>query len=192
MESSPALIPQQTMNFLDLPPELRNQIYETLFTCDTGILNPIRQYVGIPPLCDCEGKALFDVSRQVHSESQPIFLRRHEIHILLAKERRERVRAWFAALTEASIHAIRRMEVKTFAGEPDDATPKVFKVDLDGEPCVSSFDSRVAWAREMGVKYRSSTQKKLEAWTRTLAVVDRRRVLTREAVWEVFENVGWF
>ncbi|KAF2485684.1 hypothetical protein BDY17DRAFT_322506 [Neohortaea acidophila] len=105
---------EQSLNFFDLPPELRNKIYEFAFPCrERAAYNPVTHYRRIEP-CRCFAQPLMRVSRQMRSESVSLHYSLHEFHFSLFPPTKPILLSWLDTIARASISHIRRFVVKRY------------------------------------------------------------------------------
>lgn len=171
--------------FFNLPPEIRNKIYELAFTCHRRkAYNPVLHYRQIQP-CGCFAQPLMRVSRQMRSETVSLHYNTHEFHFVLYSPNKAVLLSWLDNVARDSVPCIRRFVIKRYVegqilylGE----RIKTITIDLNGEQ--SETEIRVA-GNQMDLPG------DVHQLLCDLPCSDGRQELSREKLLEMFDAVGW-
>lgn len=126
-------------------------------------------------------RALFRVSRQIRNEAQAVFFGNHQVHFTLLPSRERFIRAWTEFQDESAIAAIRKVSLSTFKGR---TWAEWFVIDLSQDPPTVDARTKNKWKE-------SRRQPILDILLR-LTRVEGKSVLTKTALWEILNAVGWY
>lgn len=170
--------------FFDLPPEIRNRVYELVFPCrDRTAYNPVLHFRKIEP-CRCFEQPLMRVSKQVRAESVSLHYSIHEFHFVLFPPNKTVLLSWLDNVARDSISYIRRVQLKRYVeGKIHYLGERIMTVTIDLNE-ESEVDIRVAGKRMV-------LPVELNRLVRELPHVDGRQQLTKESLLGLFEFVGW-
>lgn len=185
---------QGHFRFLDLPPELRNEIYEMALH-DTRARRPQpyepRSRRGIELCAD----SITRTCRQLRIESLPYALEGLELCFDICGSTITDYVAWSACADPQLFHHVRKLMLRdyqhyhmTYNSKHPVKCACTLSIDLKHEQVLVAYD------RDEGCKFcplDDEAAKRIRAVVQTLQVVDGRRRLTKAKLWEVFEAAAW-
>jgi hypothetical protein len=170
---------------MDLPLELREDIYSRVFFCHplTAYFNPSQ---GRHQRCQCMQHGLTLVCHSIRYDVLAHFYRTHEVHFILSANTKAALLSWLSNVDPDELALIQRFRIKS------------------KEPCRLGHRPRLVKARIAGTQQqtlsahscckitRVDLQWRLEEIVELLPKSNGRIVLTKVALREMFEAVGWF
>lgn len=172
------------LNLMDLPLELREEIYSRVLFCHppTAYFNPAQ---GRHQRCQCMQHGLTIVSHSIRYDVLAHFYRTHEVHFILSANTKATLLSWLSHVDPEELGLIQRFRIKS------------------KEPCRLGHRPRLVKARIAGTQQtlsahscckitRVDMQWRLEEIVELLPSSNGRVVLTKVALREMFEAVGWF
>jgi hypothetical protein len=172
------------LNLLDLPLELREDVYSRVFFCrlSTAFFNPAQRG---QQRCQCMRHGLTLVCRSVRSEVLAHFYRTHEVHFILSANDKPALLAWLSNVDVDELAMIQRFRIKSKEPCRLGHRPRLVKAKVSAQQQVLSAHSCCKITR-------LDMQWRLEEILETLPRSHGRVVLTKNGLRDMFEVVGWF
>jgi hypothetical protein len=173
------------LNLMDLPLELRENIYSRVLFCHppTAYFNPAQ---GRHQRCQCMQHGLTLVCHSIRYDVLAHFYRTHEVHFILSANTKAALLSWLSNVDPDELALIQRFRIKS------------------KEPCRLGHRPRLVKARIADTRHqtisahscckitRVDMQWRLEEIVELLPKLNGRVVLTKVALRDMFEAVGWF
>ena len=172
------------LNLLDLPLELREDVYSRVFFClpSTAFFNPAQRG---QQHCQCMRHGLALVCRSIRSEVLAHFYRTHEVHFILNANAKPALLAWLSTVDVDELAMIQRFRIKSKEPCRLGHRPKLVKAKISAQQQVLSTHSCCKITR-------LDMQLRLEEILEILPRTHGRVVLTKDGLRAMFEAVGWF
>ena len=172
------------LNLLDLPLELREDIFSRTFFCRpaTAFFNPIQRG---QQRCHCLRHSLNLVCHSIRIEVLSHFYRTHEVHFILNANDKPALLAWLSTIDEGELAMIQRFRIKSKEPCRLGHRPRLVKVNVNAQ-------QQVILAHSCCKITRLEMQWRLEETLETLPISHGRVVLTKDGLRAMFEVVGWF
>ena len=146
----------------------------------------------------CPGEVLTQVSHKTRQDALPILYGSHEFRLQLWKDHRPALESWLSAVNDEVVSHIRRFRIHTqFLGEAIDiarspnygsAMPGYLQINLDAEAGANYVIISDSWTRHLLADSSRRVMEIVDALPR----MEGKPVLTRKALLEMIDAVGWF
>ena len=169
---------------LNLPLELREDIYSRVFFCHppTAYYNPAQ---GRHQTCQCMLHGITLVCHSIRSEVLAHFYRTHELHFILNVHTKDALLAWLSRIDDNKLAMIKRFRIKSKEPCRLGHRPRLIKAKVTEQQQAFTAHSCCRITRV-------DMQWRLEEIIETLSRSHGQVVLTKEGLREMFEAVGWF
>lgn len=171
------------LTFMDLPLELREDIYSRVFLCNpkTAFYNPTERR---HQRCQCLKPFLMLVCRSIRQNVLAEFYRTHEVHFILFANTKATLLSWLSRISADELAMVQCFRLKSKEPCRLGHRPRMVKAFFTSAARCSAHSCCLDTRVEM--------QYQLDEIVEALPRPDGRVVLTKDGLRQMFEVVGWF